>query len=99
VSHQYFKYLTNVSKVRALPVLAYHLFPAAFHKLQSEGLLHMLLQFHSCDGLPNSQVSFCMQKFDEAALSFQLKMIERGGLGDETYLPMCTLLPLRACPC
>jgi Fe-S-cluster formation regulator IscX/YfhJ len=29
-----------------------------------------------------------LQKFDDEALAFQERIIERAGLGDETYLPM-----------
>lgn len=39
-----------------------------------------------------------MQKFTEKSMDFQVKIIERSGLGDETYLPegrslFCLLLP------
>ena len=40
-----------------------------------------------------------LQMFDERALDFQEKILDRSGLGDETYLPdgECrTLLPLLA---
>ncbi len=39
------------------------------------------------------------QVFDEKALDFQSKVIERGGLGDKTYLPECTCVYVCVCVC
>ena len=46
-------------------------------------LHHMPLHFIS----PLKNAVTWLQRFNESSMDFQAKLIERGGLGDDTYLP------------
>jgi hypothetical protein len=78
IPHQRFLELSRLSKV-------------GLHGSSMGRLINSSLHHHQCPALSFVGLEFengCwVQAFNEKSLEFQEKMVGRGGLGDETYLP------------